>query len=250
MDEDALRALMLQIEWGADEALAEEAVARLAPARPERADPQPPARRPAPDALPEAPIAAAEAGDLDALRRVIAAFRGCALRDTATGPVLPEGDAARGLLVIYGPPSDEDDRACRPLSGPAGRYFDAMLASAGLDRGSVLIAPLVPWRPPGGRPPSPPELALCLPFLHRLVALARPRLVLLMGAQTSRAILGPERRAQGTLLRAEVPGSPEPVACIALAAPAELFRNPDQRPAAWAALRRAMRVMQDAYTVK
>ena len=64
---------------------------------------------------------------------------------------------------------------------PAGRWpvrpgqlLDRMLASIGLDRSHVLITNLIPWRPPGGRPPTEAEIAMCLPFLHRHLALLRP----------------------------------------------------------------------------
>jgi len=245
MEPIALRALMLQLEWGADEALAESPVSRLAPAAPAMpaAPPNGSSRR---EPVAPAPPAIGAIDSLQALRSAIAAFEGCALRDTATGPVLPEGEAGSPLLVIYGPPSDADDRACRPMSGPAGAFFDAMLASIGFDRSAALIAPLLPWRPPGGRPPSPAELGLCLPFLHRLIALARPRLLLLLGTQAARAVLGPERRPRGKIIQAAVSGLDDPIACIALAGPDELLRSPDQRPAAWAALRTSLRHLEGA----
>jgi uracil-DNA glycosylase family 4 len=249
MDEDALRALMWQIEWGADEALDDVPRDRLAtpPAPPRSPDP-PAQRRPvsvAPlsraDAAERAAAAAAKAATLDELRAAIAGFEGSALRDTASGPILFEGDPAAGLLLIAGPPTAEDDRAGRLLAGPDGAFLDAMLASIGLSRPGLLATPMIPWRPPGGRAPSPSELAICAPFLNRLIVLARPRLAVLLGPLPARAVLGPERRGRGQIINAEVPGLDGKLACLPTAAPDQLLRNPDRRATAWADLRRLRR---------
>src|SRR5215472_17206863 len=192
---DGLAALKLQIEWGADEALEDgpvnrlRAVARSPPPSPlpqaEGAKPGPPPRAtPAERAL----QAAAGATTLDELRAAIAAFDGCALRDTASNLVFAEGDPSATLLLIGDPPSADEDRSGLPFAGPAGAYLDRMLAAISLDRGQLLLTPLIPWRPPGDRPPNPAELALCLPFLHRLIALVAPRRLLLMGPLAARSL--------------------------------------------------------------
>ena len=117
--------------------------------------------------------AAAAAATLDDLRAAIAEFDGCALRDTASHLVFAEGDPSADLLLIGEPPGADEDRGGTPFAGLGGAYLDRMLASIGLERSQLMLAPLIPWRPPGDRPPSPTELAICLPFLHRLIALAR-----------------------------------------------------------------------------
>ena len=256
MDADALRALMLQIEWGADEALQDVPFDRLAtiePPFPQQAAgtgakpaamvvpaPASPSRAGAAERAAE--IAAA-AATLEELRAAICGFEGCALRDTATGPVVFEGDPASGLLLISGPPGAEDDRAGRLLSGPDGDFLDAMLASVGLTRSGLIATPVIPWRPPGGRPPGASELAICMPFLHRLIVLARPRLAILLGPLPARILLGPERRGRGQLIRADVAGADEPLPCLAIAAPDQLRRGSDRRAAAWADLRRLRRLL-------
>ena len=90
---DPLTALRLQAEWGADEALADAAVDRFAPA----ALPTPSlqtvrAISPAQILPPsEKVIDAANRADL---HRELQAFEGCALRTTATHTVLPDGNPA------------------------------------------------------------------------------------------------------------------------------------------------------------
>ena len=43
-----------------------------------------------------------------------------------------------------------------------------MLAAISLDRQSVYIANVIPWRPPGNRTPTPHETEICRPFIERL----------------------------------------------------------------------------------
>jgi uracil-DNA glycosylase len=82
-----------------------------------------------------------------------------------------------------------------------------------------------------------------MPFLHRLIVLARPRLAILLGPLPARILLGPERRGRGQLIRADVAGADEPLPCLAIAAPDQLRRGSDRRAAAWADLRRLRRLL-------
>ena len=81
-------------------------------------------------------------------------------------------------------------RTCRasPFVGRAGQLLDRMLAAIGLDRTKVYIANMVPWRPPGNRDPTPEELALCAPFLHRQVELVAPKLLVTLGNVPTKAL--------------------------------------------------------------
>src|SRR6202012_421288 len=65
-----------------------------------------------------------------------------------------------------------------------------MLASIGLTRDQLMATPLIPWRPPGQRPVSAAELAMLMPFLHRLISLLEPDRVVIWGAVACRALLG------------------------------------------------------------
>jgi uracil-DNA glycosylase family 4 len=232
---DALALLRLQTEWGADEALEAAPLDRLRPPAPARhagrlvplAAPAPP-----PGATPDA------AETLAALRDAIAAFGGCALRDTATNLVFADGNPAAGLLFVGEAPTAAEDRSGRAFDGPAGAYIERMLASIGLGRETALFTPLIPWRPPGGRPPTPAEVGACLPFLHRLIVLTAPRRIVLLGSLAQRAILGtaPRRRSRGWLA-ATVPGRPDPLPALALTSAELLLAKPAGRREAWADLR-------------
>ena len=262
---DPLALLRLQIEWGADESLSDEPLDRLAvvapavPATTSGLAPSSPSVRPvAPPgggspraiasggALPVAPTAerasalAAQAQDLAALREVIAGFEGFGLRDTASNLVFAEGDPAARLLLIGEPPGADEDRAGRPFAGADGALLDRMLASIGLQRSAMLLAPLIPWRPPGGRPPHATELAVCLPFLIRLIELAGPAHVVTFGTLTARTLAPGRKRGNAW---GELTASSGAVQVLPLPGLGAIRKDPARRREAWAGLRRLRRAL-------
>ncbi len=263
---ELLAALRLQIEWGADEALEDAPVNRLRAETPAFGRPAgvpsaiaaavPPATLPAATpvasgltpvslAVARAQQAALAANDLAALRAAIADFDGCALRDTATSLVFAEGDASAGLLLVGDAPGMDEDRSGQPFAGAAGAWLDRMLASIGLSRSQALLSPLIPWRPPGDRPPSAAELAVCLPFLWRLIALTRPRHIVLFSSLAARVLppAGPRRRPRGAWVELPVTGLAEPIPTLASVSLAAVMQTPARRREAWADLRRLSRVL-------
>ncbi len=272
---DALALLSLQIAWGADEALENDPVSRLnrrpaeaavaargaaapatalptapraapsSPAPPPAATP--PAIQPAPARGPvaEARDAARHAVDLDALRTAILAFDGCALRDTATRAVLATGPVHGGLAIVGEVPDEDEDRAGTPFAGRPGQLLDRMLASIGLDRTGVLLVPLIPWRPPGNRPPSALELSVCLPFLERALELAAPAHLLLMGSRPSRAVADCAIRAGAGWRTPTLPGLPPHCRALAMRHPSYLLSHLPARRDAWTDLLRLRRVLDE-----
>jgi DNA polymerase len=243
---DALAALRLQIEWGADEALAEQPVDRFA--APARAAAPPPAITPAiaaPPRLPTPTVAlrarevAGAARTLVELRAALAAFQGCPLAATATNLVFADGNPDSGLMLVGEGPGAEEDRAGLPFVGPSGRLLDRMLASIGLDRTRFVITNLIPWRPPGNRNPTDAEVLTCLPFLLRHIALVRPRRLVLLGGLATRAVTGSElgiRRLRGRWVEVTIPGLAAPVPAMPMLHPAYLLRTPGAKREAWSDL--------------
>jgi DNA polymerase len=253
-----LAALRLQLEWGADEALADAPLDRtaLSAALPPAGAPFPAARAPAaarpaagvggglliPPAAPPAASLAAElaaaAGSLDALRDAMAGFEGSPLRETATNLVFADGAPGSGLMLIGEAPGADEDRLGRPFVGVSGRLMDRMLSSIGLGRErDFYVTNILPFRPPGNRTPTDAEIALFLPFVLRHIELAAPRVLVLLGGTAAKALL---RSREGiTRLRgrwhAVAPRGEGGAALPALATlhPAYLLRNPAAKKDAW-----------------
>jgi uracil-DNA glycosylase family 4 len=256
--DDAFALLRIQIEWGADEAIELDPVERLRPVEVR------PVAVPVPVAMPVAESVrgtageralalAGRAGTLEELRSALASFDGCALRDTASNLVFAEGDPASGTLIIGEPPGREEDRGGHPFAGQEGQLLDQMLGSIGLSRSGLMLTALLPWRPPGGRPPSPVEIALCLPFLHRLVVLLRPERIVLFGGTAARVLLPQgqnRRRIPRGWVDLSIPGMPSGRPSLALPGLAEMLKNPPLRRDAWVGLRLLRRAIDLTQTEK
>jgi DNA polymerase len=141
-------------------------------------------------------------------------------------------------MVIGEAPGAEEDQQGLPFVGRAGRLLDRMLAAAGLE-GRVLITNTVFWRPPGNRTPSPQEQLVCAPFLERAIALVAPKLLVLAGGASAKAML---QRPEGILtLRGrwfDWRSSDESLSIPALPTlhPAFLLRQPAAKKKAWSDL--------------
>jgi uracil-DNA glycosylase family 4 len=116
-----------------------------------------------------------------------------------------------------------------------------------------MLTALLPWRPPGGRPPSPAEIALCLPFLHRLVALLQPERIVLFGGTAARVLL-PQAQNRRRILRGWVdlgiPGMPYALPSLALPGLAAMLKTPPLRRDAWGGLRLLRRAIDLTQTEK
>lgn len=133
------------------------------------------------EAVSEAIRIAQSARTIDELAEAVRTFGGCNLRNSARNTVFATGNPAARIAIAAGMPSADDDRDGLPFSGPAGVMLGRMLAGIGLSKDDVLMFNLIPWRPPGNRPPTPHEMEICRPFGMRLIELLSPRSLLALG---------------------------------------------------------------------
>ena len=169
----------------------------------------------------------------------MADFDGCALKRTATQLVFADGVPGSRVMFVGEAPGADEDRIGRPFVGRAGQLLDRMLAAIGLDRGSVYIANVVPWRPPGNRIPTPQETQVCLPFMERQIELADPEYLVCLGASASRTLLGVQsgiKRARGSWFAYPRKVGPE-IRALAMLHPAFLLRQPAHKQFAWSDMR-------------
>ena len=119
--------------------------------------------------------------DIDSLVRMINEFNH-PLRIGATNTVMPNiATNPNGLVIVTDLPSTDDDLSGKILSGSAGEMTDKMLAAVGMSRENVSIIPLLFWRTPGGRTPVREELDLSLPFVHKMIEMLSPRVIITFG---------------------------------------------------------------------
>jgi uracil-DNA glycosylase len=127
-----------------------------------------------------------------ALARLHARIRACT-KCVAAGylpsafPIVA-GKASDRVMIIGQAPGAVELTTGLPFSGRAGAQLRRWLAEAGIDEADfpyrTSITKCFPGKAASGagdRRPSPPETALCAPWLDAELALVRPRVVLLVG---------------------------------------------------------------------
>jgi len=143
------------------------------------------------DSIGRAMEIAAACNSLAELKAALEAFDGCALKKTATNTVFADGTPAHHIMLIGEAPGRDEDKIGKPFVGRAGQLLDKMLAAIQLDRKTnAYITNVINWRPPDNRDPTPEEAATCLPFLRRHIELVQPGIIILLGAVAARHVLG------------------------------------------------------------
>lgn len=240
--------LQWYLDNGVDEVMAADPVDRLAPkpvivAAPASAAVTMPAVMPVsgtPETKAEAVRVAAAAETLEDLKAALQAFDGLGIKKTAMNLVFGSGNPRASVMVIGDAPEAEDDRAGVPFSGEMGQLTDKMFAAIGLDRKAeaaeqaIYLTNVLNWRPPGNRTPLVAEIEISLPFLHRHIALIRPKILYLMGGLASKALLGTDETV-GKLRGKQHVFTCGDFSCPALVSyhPTFLLKSPLKKREAW-----------------
>jgi uracil-DNA glycosylase len=188
---------------------------------------------------------AAACHDLVMLEAAVGVFDGCALRETALNLCFADGGPDAEVMLIGEAPGAEEDRLGKPFVGQSGKLLDKMLATIGLQRGSVYITNVIYWRPPGNRSPTQAEIAACQPFLERQIDLLKPKVIVFLGGIAARGLLGVKEGVTKLRGRRFVYTAADGTRIPAMVTfhPAFLLRQPAQKRMAWRdllALRRAL----------
>lgn len=196
----------------------------------------------------EARAAADSAGDIESLKLSVEAFEGCALKKTAFSCVFADGNPEAPLMILGEAPGANEDRQGLPFVGDAGKLLDRMLAAIERNRESAYISNVIFWRPPGNRTPTPEETAACLPFVERHIALARPKVLLLVGGSAASTLLGETRgvmKLRGKWHAYQNRYLDKPIPAMVSLHPAYLLRQPGQKRLAWHDLLEVKRALDE-----
>ncbi len=188
-------------------------------------------------------IQTADADVSDSMLRVaeeVARCRRCRLCETRQSTVFGEGNPEASLMFIGEAPGADEDRAGRPFVGRAGKLLDKMISAMTLSRDEVYIANVVKCRPPDNRTPTPDEVAACVGYLKRQIALLRPRVIVCLGG-VALSFMGVQKtgisRMRGNWL--DFNGIP----VMPTFHPAYLLRQESAKRAAWSDLQQVMRLL-------
>ena len=189
---------------------------------------------------------------LPALRDASKGCEGCDLYKFATQTVFGEGPKDARVMFVGEQPGDQEDKAGKPFVGPSGEMLNSVLEKVGIDRSLVYVTNAVKhfkFEQRGKRrihaKPSARQIAACKPWLKAEVEVARPDVIVALGATAAQAMLGPQFRvtqSRGKPLR-DTTWAP---CVIATVHPSSLLRAPDEaaRREAIAAFERDLRVVK------
>lgn len=114
--------------------------------------------------------------------------------------VLGVGSLDARIFFCGEAPGAEEEIQGEPFVGPAGQLLTRMIEAMGLSRREVYIGNIMNWRPElptpagidqtGNRPPTPEELAYCLPFLKAQLEVVQPELIVALGSTAAQGLLG------------------------------------------------------------
>ena len=159
----------------------------------------------------------------------------CVTQATAKNLVFADGNPAADLMLVGEAPGRDEDLEGLPFVGRSGQLLDRILGAIGLDRQSVYIANVIPWRPPGNRPPTPQETEICRPFIERQIELASPKVLVTLGGPSAKTLL---RTTEGVMRlrgnwKTHVAASGTEIPAMPTLHPAYLLRNPAHKKFVW-----------------
>jgi uracil-DNA glycosylase len=133
----------------------------------------------------------------DALRARALVCEKCPhLAASRTQVVFGVGSIDAGLMFVGEAPGADEDAQGEPFVGKAGQLLTKIIETMGLSRDTVFIANILKCRPDtpgqaaGNRPPTPAEMATCIPYLHEQIDLIQPRVIVALGATAVAGLLG------------------------------------------------------------
>lgn len=127
---------------------------------------------------------------LEDLHNRIRSCSRCDLHKTRHHAVPGEGSPHPEILFVGEAPGQQEDQVGKPFVGKAGQLLDRLIQRMGYGRDAVFISNIVKCRPPGNRDPNMDEVAACLPFLRRQIALLTPRVIVCLGKVAANSLLG------------------------------------------------------------
>lgn len=159
----------------------------------------------------------------------------CPLHQGRTNIVHTEGNRRARLMFVGEAPGADEDAQARPFVGRAGQLLTKIIESLGLKREEVLIGNVNRCRPPGNRPPTQEEAAMCKPFLLREIASVQPEVIVVLGNTAMRNLL--ETREGITKLRGRFQDF-KGIKIMPTFHPAYLLRDPSKKRETWEDLKK------------
>jgi uracil-DNA glycosylase len=159
----------------------------------------------------------------------------CPLYQRRTHIVHTEGSRRARLMFVGEAPGADEDEQARPFVGRAGKLLTKIIEAIGFKREDVLIGNVNRCRPPGNRPPTPEEAAMCKPFLLREIAAVQPEVIVVLGNTAMKNLLDIKQGI--TRVRGQFQDY-QGVKVMPTFHPAYLLRDPSKKKETWEDLKK------------
>jgi DNA polymerase len=164
----------------------------------------------------------------------------CDLCPNRTHAVPGEGNPKAALMLVGEGPGATEDQTGRPFVGQAGQLLNSILEAVELKREDVFITNIVKCRPPQNRKPLPDEVAACIPYLYRQIALIKPKVLLALGGTAGESLLGVKKSLGDLRGKVHRFGG---IPLVVTYHPAALLRNPNWKKPTWDDVRIARQLL-------
>ncbi len=168
---------------------------------------------------------------LSDVRRELGDCTRCPLHESRKHLIFGSKDVAQvPLFIVCDPPTRENEKSEKPISGEAEKLLLKMIAAIGLNQENVYITNIVKCCPPEDRSATAQEIGTCQPFLVRQIEAVSPKIIYALGPLAGRSLL----KTEAPLLRLrgkfhEFHG----INLIPSYHPEFLLRHPDMKKPAW-----------------
>jgi len=170
---------------------------------------------------------------LDALHAAMNSFEAGSLTDSARQAVFARGNPKAKLMVIGEAPGRDEDIKGKPFVGPSGQLLDRMLGAIGLGEEDYYVTNVINWRLPKNRNPKAEDIDVCRPFIEKHIALAEPKILLLVGGISMTAMTGLTGIMKNHGQWQDVTVADIAYRAMPLYHPAFLLRRPELKKDAW-----------------
>jgi|TARA_A100001015_G_scaffold62033_1_gene68407 DNA polymerase len=153
--------------------------------------------------------------------------------------VFSDGNENSKIMIIGDMPGVSDEIKKKPFSGDAGELLDKMLLAINLDRNKVYLTNIINYRLEDNKKPSEKDIQKFLPLIIDHISIINPKIVLLMGAVTSQALIGKENsisKIRGKWFNLKIKN--KFINFMPTLHPVFLMRQSEQKKLAWEDLKR------------
>lgn len=184
---------------------------------------------------------------LEELKKQIVNCQKCGLGATRLNAVFGSGSAYADIMFVGEGPGFQEDHKGQPFIGRAGDLLTKIIEAMHYTRETVYIANIVKCHPmkdssnpelrSNDRPPTPQEMAACHPYLDEQIRIINPKVIITLGASSTRALLKTED------LMGNLRGKFQEYNGIKLMPtyhPAALLRNPNLKKDVWQDMKKVM----------